>query len=70
MKKVIYTLFISALVFGFVLHDVAEAQKKRGQTTMKFLSAPLSARASGMGDALTAVEGNSMSIWGRYSKCV
>jgi opacity protein-like surface antigen len=63
VKKVIYTLFISTLVFGFVLHDVAEAQKKRGQTTMKFLSAPLSARASGMGDALTAVEGNSMSIF-------
>lgn len=63
MKKVIYTLFISTLVFGFVLHDVAEAQRKRGQTTMKFLSAPLGARATGMGDAMTAVEDRSLSIF-------
>lgn len=63
MKKVIYTLFISTLVFGFVLHDVAEAQRKRGQTTMKFLSAPLGARASGMGDAMTAVEDRSLSLF-------
>jgi hypothetical protein len=63
VKKVIYTLFISTLVFGFVLHDVAEAQRKRGQTTMKFLSAPLGARATGMGDAMTAVEDRSTSIF-------
>jgi len=63
VKKIIYTLFVSTLVFGFVLHDVAEAQKKRAQTTMKFLSAPLGARATGMGDAMTAIEGNSQSIF-------
>ncbi len=63
MKKVLFTIFISTLVFGFVLHDVAEAQRKRGQTTMKFLSAPLGARATGMGDALTSVEGGSQSIF-------
>lgn len=63
MKKVIYTLFISTLVFGFVLHDVAEAQRKRGQTTMKFLSAPLGARATGMGDAMTAIEDRSLSLF-------
>lgn len=63
VKKVIYTLFISALVFGFAFHEVAQAQNKRGQTTMKFLSAPLGAKATGMGDAMTAIEGNSQSIF-------
>jgi hypothetical protein len=63
VKKVIYTLFISTLVFGFALHDVAEAQSKRGQTTMKFLSAPLGARATGMGDAMTSVNDRSLSLF-------
>jgi len=32
------------------------AQKKRAQTTMKFLSTPLDARAAGMADAHTALQ--------------
>ena len=63
MKKVIITIFSSFLVLGFVLTQTIQAQDKRGQTTMKFLSAPLGARATGMGDALTSVENGSQSIF-------
>lgn len=61
--KRILTLSILALLLATVTVTDAFAQKKRAQTVMKFLSAPISARASGMGDALTSVEGGSQSIF-------
>lgn len=63
MKKVFFTIFSSFLVLGAVITDTAQAQDKRGQTTMKFLSAPLGARATGMGDAMTSIESGSQSIF-------
>jgi len=61
--KRILTLSTLALLLAAVTVTDAVAQKKRAQTVMKFLSAPISARASGMGDALTSVEGGSQSIF-------
>lgn len=45
-------------IVGFVLSVPQEllAQEKRAQTTMKFLSTPLDARAAGMADAQTALQ--------------
>lgn len=63
MKKVIYITLSSMMVLSLFLTDLAMAQEKRAQTTMKFLSAPLGARATGMGDAVTAMEGGSQSIF-------
>lgn len=63
MKKSIYITLSGLLIFSIFLADYAVAQDKRAQTTMKFLSAPLGARATGMGDAVTALEGNSQSIF-------
>lgn len=55
-------LIATLLLTVFTIAD-SNAQEKRAQTTMKFLSAPLSARATGMGDAVTAMETGSMGIF-------
>ncbi len=51
MKKIISILFV--LLFTF---PALEAQQKRAQTSMKFLSVSNSARASAMSDAVTSVD--------------
>jgi hypothetical protein len=63
VKKVLNTLFVSLLIAGTLVPQTAQSQEKRGQTTMKFLSTPLSAKATGMGDAMTAMEIGSQSIF-------
>lgn len=62
MKRILTLTLLAALM---VVSSATEgfAQKKRAQTVMKFLSVPISARASGMGDALTSVEGGVESIF-------
>jgi hypothetical protein len=62
VKRILTLTFLAALM---VVSSASEgfAQKKRAQTVMKFLSVPISARAAGMGDALTSVEGGVESIF-------
>lgn len=62
MKRILTTILIAVIAFSVTSSDVA-AQQKRAQTVMKFLSTPISARASGMGDAMTSVEGGVQSIF-------
>ena len=50
MKKIIPLIFLSLVSF-----QTLEAQQKRAQTSMKFLSVSTSARASAMSDAVTSV---------------
>ena len=55
MKRTILILSITFLaIFGTFAEGFA--QEKRAQTTMKFLSTPLDARAAGMADAQTALQ--------------
>ncbi|MCC5925144.1 MAG: PorV/PorQ family protein [Bacteroidetes bacterium] len=63
MNKHLSKLLIATLLLSVFTFVDSYAQEKRAQTTMKFLSAPLSARATGMGDAVTAVETGSMGIF-------
>lgn len=63
MKKYTYIILSSFMVISLCLPTQTKAQDKRAQTTMKFLSAPLGARATGMGDAVTAMNGNSQAIF-------
>lgn len=62
MKRILSSILLAAIAVGFTAADVS-AQKKRAQTVMKFLSTPISARASGMGDAMTSVEGGVQSVF-------
>lgn len=62
VNRFLYIAFASVLMLGVNTHDLA-AQKKRAQTVMKFLSTPISARGSGMGDALTSVDAGVQSIF-------
>lgn len=55
MKKQLLIFTFTALFIGFNV-AVSFAQEKRAQTTMKFLSTSLDARAAGMGDAHTAMQ--------------
>lgn len=58
--------FICALLLATIgVVSVAEAQvnKKRAQTSMKFLSTSLSAKASALGDAMTSLEGEAYSVF-------
>jgi len=63
VKEILHILFVCLLVVATLTPSLAQAQDKRGQTTMKFLSTPLGARATGMGDAMTAIEMGSQSIF-------
>ena len=63
MKKRIYTNFILILAIIFVGTGNAQENRKLAQTGMKFLSLSLDARASALGGALTAVEGNSLTMF-------
>lgn len=49
-------IVLTALVFTCFQTSDLFAQEKRAQTTMKFLSTPLDARAAAMGDAHTALQ--------------
>jgi hypothetical protein len=62
VKRILSTILLAATAVGLSAGDVS-AQQKRAQTVMKFLSTPISARASGMGDALTSVEGGVHSVY-------
>jgi hypothetical protein len=63
MRKIIYTTFICWLVLIFTSAGYAAENRKLAQTGMKFLSLSLDARASALGGALTAVEGNSLTMF-------
>lgn len=56
MRYLNFTLLLFILVNVMVLDSHAQERKKLAQTGLKFLSVPLDARASGFGDAVTAVE--------------
>ena len=53
-----FKILLSILVVALAVSDPVVAQKKRGQTSMKFLSISTSARASGMANAQTAIDNN------------
>lgn len=55
MKRTILFIFTVCLI-SFVGSHQGIAQEKRAQTTMKFLSTPLDARAASMADAQTALQ--------------
>jgi len=55
VKKQILLFTFTVLFIGFSVADIS-AQEKRAQTTMKFLSTSLDARAAGMGDSHTAIQ--------------
>lgn len=57
------TISLMLLVIGSLTAGEAFAQKKRAQTSMKFLSTSMFAQSSGMGDAVTSMEGNSSSLF-------
>jgi hypothetical protein len=64
MKKTLNIIF--ALVLLVCFHDLTEAQvnvKKTAQTSMKFLSIPIGARGSAMGEAFSAVAGHSEAMY-------
>lgn len=64
MKNVKKILLLSTLLIvcsGFVME--VHAQKKRAQTTMKFLSTSTSARAAALSDAVTGVEMGALSMF-------
>jgi hypothetical protein len=60
MIKKIYSIFILVLIFAV---PTVYGQEKRAQAGMKFLQVSTDARTSAMGDAATALEGNSSSIF-------
>ena len=60
MKRLAYILFCLPL---FSAVSVSAQQKKLAQTAMKFLSVSVSPRAAGLGDALTAIEHGSASLF-------
>ncbi|CAN5139494.1 type IX secretion system outer membrane channel protein PorV [soil metagenome] len=55
MRKLTLLFSFTVLLIGFNFID-SIAQEKRAQTTMKFLSTSLDARAAGMADAHTAIQ--------------
>jgi hypothetical protein len=63
MRKIIYTTLVFSLVIVFAGAGYAAENRKLAQTGMKFLSLSLDARASALGGALTAVEGNSLTMF-------
>jgi hypothetical protein len=63
MRKLSYSIVLIFLIFNFVTADLlAQDNQKLAQTGMKFLSVSLDPRASGMGDATTAVFTKSASM--------
>lgn len=62
MKKFSLLLVIIILTSAFVFNTDAQERKKLAQAGMKFLSVSLDPRSSAMGDAVTALLGNSTSM--------
>jgi hypothetical protein len=62
VKRISSTLIL-LLLAGSLLTGEVLAQQKRAQTSMKFLSTSMFARAAGLGDAMTSLEGNSSSLF-------
>ncbi|MCX6152183.1 MAG: PorV/PorQ family protein [Ignavibacteriales bacterium] len=63
MRKYIISIGISCLFFTILTTATFGQQQKLAQTGMKFLSIGSDARASAMGDAVTALEGTSSSMF-------
>jgi hypothetical protein len=64
MKMLTRTIQFTALILlltGFL--SQSNAQEKRAQTSFKFISTPLAAKAAGMSDAVYSIEGGSESIF-------
>lgn len=64
MKMLTKTIKFTALILfltGFM--NQINAQEKRAQTSFKFISTPLAAKAAGMSDAVYSIEGGSESIF-------
>jgi hypothetical protein len=61
--KRFYTIIFLILLTGCMSAMQVMAQDKRAQTSMKFLSTSMFARAAGMSDAMTSLEGNSSSLF-------
>ena len=62
MRKYIFISLAVLTILGTLINNYAD-QPKLAQTGFQFLSIPTDARAVAMGDAFTAVGGNSMSIF-------
>ena len=62
MKNTLNFMVICLMALTLVVMGFGQNQKL-AQTGMKFLSTSLDARANGLGDALTSVEGNSISLF-------
>lgn len=62
MRKYIFISLATLTIFGMLINAYADLPKL-AQTGFQFLSIPTDARAVALGDAFTAVEGNSMSIF-------
>jgi hypothetical protein len=60
-KRLIISTAVLVLISCTLM--VAQEREKRAQTVMKFLSVTNDARVSALGDAITAVEGNSFSMF-------
>ncbi len=60
--KAVRLTFLTLLLIGSLAEGL-QAQKKRAQTGFEFLSVGTDARATAMGEALTTVEGSSLSLF-------
>ena len=63
MKKIITILIVSSVLSLVLVSTGICKYNKLAQTGMKFLSISTDARASALGDAFTAVDGNSLSMF-------
>lgn len=59
----LFSIILSIILLAVLLADTSIAQEKRAQTGMKFLSVGTNARAIGMGEAFTSLEGKSESMF-------
>ncbi len=64
MKKYMFVISISCIILSVLSTAMwGQERQKLAQTGMKFLSVACDARASSMGDAVTALEGNSSAMF-------
>jgi hypothetical protein len=62
-KKILSLLTLSCIIIFYLSPPAFSQEQKLAQTGMKFLSVTNDARAAGMGSAITALEGNSSSMF-------
>lgn len=58
-----HSLLVTCILTVFLIQIGFGQNQKLAQTGMKFLSTSLDARASGLGEAVTAIEGNSLALF-------